>query len=160
MRQYIYEMQKRRSLSEPLWKKKRVQNLTGGIIFAVMLFVLIYNVCSFLWEKKEAIQYEIRENVEQSASEAFLPAFLYSSQGTEKSLSDWLMDQFVVWFPLLSYLDEMQSGKNEKMDEDTIRKILESQANEETNYDETLSEEAKASENPVPAQRYLHWICH
>lgn len=136
MKQYIYEVQKDSKFSNKNSVNRKIKSYAGGIIVTMMLFVLVYNMRNSLAETKEIIQYQIRENVEQRAVHFFIPGFSYTNHGNGKTVEDWIVDQLIVFLPIISYVEESQVDKEEKMDENTIQRILESQANEETLYDE------------------------
>lgn len=130
------------------------QKLLESIILIMMLFVLIYFVASYLLVSKSDIGYQMNRWVAEEAEKLYLPGMSYIKEDEDQDVNVWLAEKAVSWLPLLQFVNDTTIYETQIEDEETIRKILESQANEEPMIDENgnLVGEVSEVENIVPAQ--------
>lgn len=151
MKQYIYET----NMKEKEFAKVHFQNrrkLHGRIICVMMLLFLVYQVKSYIMNTGMGLVYQWNQIIERVAGESYVPGLLYLKE-EEFTVNQWLMKQMKMAVPFTGYLDSIKKYETRDDDEDTVRKILECQANEEVMVDENgnLVGEVEAVENIVPA---------
>lgn len=83
-----------------------------------------------------AVNRQLQTNLLQASAEWYMPVAAFHSQERENRQWNWLRGKVFAWMPILNYMEEHVNGQTTLEDEQTIAKILESQANEEHAVDE------------------------
>lgn len=81
-------------------------------------------------------RYEIQQKILRSAEEMYMPGVVYLDREPPPDMGDWMKEKALSWLPLVSYVEDHAVYGSTLEDEETIAKILESQANEENVVDE------------------------
>lgn len=131
------------------------QKLIKSIILIMMLFVLMYYIAHYFISSKNDLWYQTNQWIENEAEKWYLPTALYMCEDGKVDMNLWLADKAAEWIPLIQFVNNSTVFETQIEDEETIQKILESQANEEVMVDENgnLIGEVAEVENIVPAQK-------
>ena len=81
-------------------------------------------------------KYRIRQALFRYSGEMYMPGLLYAGNPEKEGAGEWVREKALAWMPLVSYVEDHIPGKETVEDEETIAKILESQANDENMVDE------------------------
>ncbi|OUP84814.1 stage II sporulation protein P [Lachnoclostridium sp. An169] len=81
-------------------------------------------------------KYEIQQRILQSAEEMYMPGLASLNREPAVGVTEWLREKALAWIPLAAYVEDHAPGETALEDEETIAKILESQANDENMVDE------------------------
>ena len=102
-------------------------------------------------------KYRFQQALFYSSGEMYMPGLLYAENPKQQGAGEWVREKALAWLPLVSYVEDHIPGKETIEDEETIAKILESQANDENMVDENgnlIGKPAEAEEesgSPAPA---------
>lgn len=107
----------------------------------VLTVVCIGSICALLQLRQGsgsmvAVNRQLQTNLLQASAEWYMPVATFHSQERESRQWNWLRGKVFAWMPILNYMEEHVNGQTTLEDEQTIAKILESQANEEHAVDE------------------------
>lgn len=96
-------------------------------------------------------RYEGRKAIRKSVEEMYMPGLAYLREPPDNDISTWLKDKALVWLPLVGYISDKETLESGMEDEETIAKILESQANDESVVDSSgnLVGESKTAQVPT-----------
>ncbi|MEE1085960.1 MAG: stage II sporulation protein P [Schaedlerella sp.] len=121
----------------------------------MMLLFLIYEMKNYISGMGTGIFYQLNKKIEKKAEQCFLPGFLYTAEEQDRTFNQWIMEQVSALFPFMEYADGLRKYEVQYEDEDTLEKILASQANEEVYVDENgnLVGDTETVENIVPATK-------
>ena len=81
-------------------------------------------------------KYRIQQALFRYSGEMYMPGLLYAGNPEKEGAGEWVREKALAWMPLVSYVEDHIPGKETVEDEETIAKILESQANDENMVDE------------------------
>ena len=81
-------------------------------------------------------KYRFQQALFYSSGEMYMPGLLYAENPRQQGAGEWVREKALAWMPLVSYVEDHIPGKETIEDEETIAKILESQANDENMVDE------------------------
>lgn len=127
---------------------KTAGNLTAVFLCMLGTYLMIIGSCTNVAGWK----YQIRRTLVQSAERMYLPQASYFRQGTDKTAGEWLKEQAMSLIPIVRYVDGQKKYEGYAEDEETIAKILASQAEDGHALDEhgNPKGEIPAVENVVP----------
>lgn len=77
-----------------------------------------------------SLPYRLQRVMLHSAQRMFLPGTLYEDSEIKKPAATWITEQVFFWFPLGEYLESRSIYEGNVEDEETIARILESQADD------------------------------
>ena len=77
-----------------------------------------------------SLPYRLQRVMLHSAQRMFLPGTLYEDSEIKKPAATWIAEQVFFWFPLGEYLESRSIYEGNVEDEETIARILESQADD------------------------------
>ena len=133
------------------WKINR-ESMAGGIaaIFLIVAGTYFFFGNGSLWGAgwKYSIQHQLVQRVEK----VYFPGLLYVFQGPKKTAGEWLKEQAMTWIPIVGYVDSKKVYEGYVEDEETIAKILASQAEDGHMLDENGKPKGEIPpvENVVP----------
>ena len=133
------------------WKINR-ESMAGGIaaIFLIVAGTYFFFGNGSLWGAgwKYSIQHQLVQRVEK----VYFPGLLYVFQGPKKTAGEWLKEQAMAWIPIVGYVDSKKVYEGYVEDEETIAKILASQAEDGHMLDENGKPKGEIPpvENVVP----------
>lgn len=104
--------------------------------FFVFCIVGTCMICLFGKTAAKEFGYEMQGSLVQRAEEMYMPGLAYLDEKPEQGIGEWIMRKAYVWLPVVPYVEEKRTYEATMEDEETIAKILESQANEEHAVDE------------------------
>lgn len=81
-------------------------------------------------------KYEMQNNILKKAEEMYMPGLTWLDREPLPDPGEWVREKVLAWIPLISYVEEHTVSVTAMEDEETIAKILESQANDENQVDE------------------------
>ena len=81
-------------------------------------------------------KYELQHRIFQSAEEMYMPGLVYRNRKPSDDMAGWIREKVLAWLPLISYVEDHSVNETVMEDEETIARILESQANDENAVDE------------------------
>ena len=101
-----------------------------------------------LWK---AWKYEGQKAIREYTQKMYMPGLVYLKEEPDLDVGAWLKEKALAWLPLVEYVSAKESLESQVEDEETIAKILESQANDENVVDENgnLVGENKTADVPV-----------
>lgn len=81
----------------------------------------------------------------------YMPGVAYQRADETRSSKDWFREKALSWLPLVKYVSDRENLEQEVEDEETLAKILEKQANDESvvDADGNLVGESKTAEVPA-----------
>ncbi len=65
----------------------------------------------------------------------YMPGVAYQRADETRSSKDWFREKALSWLPLVKYVSDRENLEQEVEDEETLAKILEKQANDESVVD-------------------------
>ncbi len=80
--------------------------------------------------------YEMQGDLLYKAEEMYMPGLAYLHKKPEQGMGTWIAKKAYAWLPVVQYVEEKKTYEAPMEDEETIAKILESQANDEHAVDE------------------------
>ena len=96
---------------------------------AVLLCVLCtYMFFNGIFLKGSNLKYQFQQALLQSAEKMYLPGVMYLCRDSGKTAAEWLKEQAMSWIPFVGYVDAQRNYEGYVEDEETIAKILASQA--------------------------------
>ena len=82
-------------------------------------------------------KYRLQQTLFHCSGEMYMPGILYAGSPEKQGGSGWLREKALAWMPLIGYVEDHIPYEETMEDEETIAKILESQANDENMVDES-----------------------
>lgn len=128
---------------------------TAGILSAVFLCMIgTYLIFSSVGTEAVGWKYQFRKTLMHQAERTYLPGAVYIRRDSMKTAEEWLREQAMSWIPIVGYIDAHKKYDGYVEDEETIAKILASQAEDGHMLDErgNPKSEIEPVENVVPAQ--------
>ena len=114
-------------------KNNNLRQAGTGIIFLLL-------TAAILWAAAEGFsgnwRYNFQKQILKSAEEMYMPGLSYLNRAPGKTLSQWMREGALCWFPLAAYAEDHAAGDPAIEDGETLAKILEAQANDENAVDE------------------------
>ncbi len=80
--------------------------------------------------------YAVQQKILKSAEEMYMPGLAWLDRDPSTDIVTWIREKALAWMPLVSYVEDHIPYESSIEDEETIAKILESQANDENAVDE------------------------
>lgn len=128
---------------------------TAGILSAVFLCMIgTYLIFSSVGTEAVGWKYQFRKTLMHQAERTYLPGAVYIRRDSMKTAEEWLREQAMSLIPIVGYIDAHKKYDGYVEDEETIAKILASQAEDGHMLDErgNPKSEIEPVENVVPAQ--------
>ena len=100
-------------------------------------------------------RYESQKTILKYTEEMYMPGLAYVKRGPEPAAAEWMKEKALSWMPLVHYVEQKKPYESAMEDEETIAKILESQANDENAVDENgklVGEDTLAKQEPAVEQ--------
>lgn len=113
-------------------KNKGLTVMSGGLIFCLGLYILLYGGTQIAEEWKESLQEEVVQMTEKS----FLPGLFYVEKEEKTDLHVWITKKAMQMIPLGSYVEGKGTYEAEIEDTATYEMILARQAADENEVDE------------------------
>ena len=133
------------------WKIDR-ESMAGGIaaIFLIVAGTYFFFGNGSLWGA--GWKYSVQRQLVQRVGHVYFPGLLYVFQGPKKTAGEWLKEQAMTWIPIVGYVDAQKAYEGYVEDEETIAKILASQAEDGHMLDENGNPKGEIPpvENVVP----------
>lgn len=133
------------------WKIDR-ESMAGGIaaIFLIVAGTYFFFGNGSLW--RAGWKYSVQRQLVQRVENVYFPGLLYVFQGPKKTAGEWLKEQAMTWIPIVGYVDAQKAYEGYVEDEETIAKILASQAEDGHMLDENGNPKGEIPpvENVVP----------
>ena len=126
---------------------KREQSRAWMLMAALVLLAALIAGKEF-WR---AFRYESRQVLQEYTEKMYMPGVAYQRADETRSSKDWFREKALSWLPLVKYVSDRENLEQEVEDEETLAKILEKQANDESvvDADGNLVGESKTAEVPA-----------
>ena len=104
--------------------------------------VLVLSVCSMLLilngirKNAAQLQYQLQQYLLLSAQAMYVPSLVWKEDSVSSGPGEWIRQKALAWIPVVQYVEDHTEYGSSLEDEETIAKILESQANDENAVDE------------------------
>lgn len=104
--------------------------------------VLVLSVCSMLLilngirKNAAQLQYQLQQYLLRSAQAMYVPSLVCKEDSVSSGPGEWIRQKALAWIPVVQYVEDHAEYGSSLEDEETIAKILESQANDENAVDE------------------------
>lgn len=104
--------------------------------------VLVLSVCSMLLilngirKNAAQLQYQLQQYLLRSAQAMYVPSLVWKEDSDSSGPGEWIRQKALAWIPVVQYVEDHAEYGSSLEDEETIAKILESQANDENAVDE------------------------
>ena len=104
--------------------------------------VLVQSVCSMLLilngirKNAAQLQYQLQQYLLRSAQAMYVPSLVWKEDSVSSGPGEWIRQKALAWIPVVQYVEDHAEYGSSLEDEETIAKILESQANDENAVDE------------------------
>ena len=104
--------------------------------------VLVLSVCSMLLilngirKNAAQLQYQLQQYLLRSAQAMYVPSLVWKEDSVSSGPGAWIRQKALAWIPVVQYVEDHAEYGSSLEDEETIAKILESQANDENAVDE------------------------
>ena len=104
--------------------------------------VLVLSVCSMLLilngirKNAAQLQYQLQQYLLRSAQAMYVPSRVWKEDSVSSGPGEWIRQKALAWIPVVQYVEDHAEYGSSLEDEETIAKILESQANDENAVDE------------------------
>lgn len=104
--------------------------------------VLVLAVCSMLLilngirKNAAQLQYQLQQYLLRSAQAMYVPSLVWKEDSVSSGPGEWIRQKALAWIPVVQYVEDHTEYGSSLEDEETIAKILESQANDENAVDE------------------------
>ena len=104
--------------------------------------VLVLSVCSMLLilngirKNAAQLQYQLHQYLLRSAQAMYVPSLVWKEDSVSSGPGEWIRQKALAWIPVVQYVEDHTEYGSSLEDEETIAKILESQANDENAVDE------------------------
>ena len=104
--------------------------------------VLVLSVCSMLLilngirKNAAQLQYQLQQYLLRSAQAMYVPSLVWKEDSASSGPGEWIRQKALAWIPVVQYVEDHAEYGSSLEDEETIAKILESQANDENAVDE------------------------
>ena len=110
---------------------KREQSRAWMLMAALVLLAALIGGKEF-WR---AFRYESRQVLQEYTEKMYMPGVAYQRADETRSSKDWFREKALSWLPLVKYVSDRENLEQEVEDEETLAKILEKQANDESVVD-------------------------
>ena len=126
---------------------KREQSRAWMLMAALVLLAALIGGKEF-WRR---FRYESRQVLQEYTEKMYMPGVAYQRADETRSSKDWFREKALSWLPLVKYVSDRENLEQEVEDEETLAKILEKQANDESvvDADGNLVGESKTAEVPA-----------
>lgn len=126
---------------------KREQSRAWMLMAALVLLAALIGGKEF-WR---SFRYESRQVLQEYTEKMYMPGVAYQRADETRSSKDWFREKALSWLPLVKYVSDRENLEQEVEDEETLAKILEKQANDESvvDADGNLVGESKTAEVPA-----------
>ena len=126
---------------------KREQSRAWMLMAALVLLAALIGGKE-IWR---AFRYESRQVLQEYTEKMYMPGVAYQRADETRSSKDWFREKALSWLPLVKYVSDRENLEQEVEDEETLAKILEKQANDESvvDADGNLVGESKTAEVPA-----------
>lgn len=126
---------------------KREQSRAWMLMAALVLLAALIGGKEF-WR---VFRYESRQVLQEYTEKMYMPGVAYQRADETRSSKDWFREKALSWLPLVKYVSDRENLEQEVEDEETLAKILEKQANDESvvDADGNLVGESKTAEVPA-----------
>lgn len=104
--------------------------------------VLVLSVCSMLLilngirKNAAQLQYQLQQYLLRSAQAMYVPSLVWKEDSVSSGPGEWIRQKALAWIPVVQYVEDHTEYGSSLEDEETIARILESQANDENAVDE------------------------
>ena len=104
--------------------------------------VLVLSVCSMLLilngirKNAAQLQYQLQQYLLRSAQAMYVHSLVWKEDSVSSGPGEWIRQKALAWIPVVQYVEDHAEYGSSLEDEETIAKILESQANDENAVDE------------------------
>ena len=104
--------------------------------------VLVLSVCSMLLilngirKNAAQLQYQLQQYLLRSAQAMYVPSLVWKEDSVSSGPGEWIRQKALALIPVVQYVEDHTEYGSSLEDEETIAKILESQANDENAVDE------------------------
>ena len=104
--------------------------------------VLVLSVCSMLLilngirKNAAQLQYQLQQYLLRSAQAMYVPSLVWKEDSVSSGPGEWIRQKALAWIPVVQYVEDHAEYGSSLEDEETIARILESQANDENAVDE------------------------
>lgn len=104
--------------------------------------VLVLSVCSMflilngIRKNAAQLQYQLQQYLLRSAQAMYVPSLVWKEDSVSSGPGEWIRQKALAWIPVVQYVEDHTEYGSSLEDEETIAKILESQANDENAVDE------------------------
>ena len=104
--------------------------------------VLVLSVCSMLLilngirKNAAQLQYQLQQYLLRSAQAMYVPSLVWKEDSVSSGPGEWIRQKALAWIPVDQYVEDHAEYGSSLEDEETIARILESQANDENAVDE------------------------
>lgn len=95
--------------------------------------------------------YAVQQKILKSAEEMYMPGLAWLDRDPSTDIVTWIREKALAWMPLVSYVEDHIPYESSIEDEETIAKILESQANDENAVDENGNLVGESDESEAAA---------
>lgn len=120
---------------------------------AWMLMAVLVLLAALIGGKEfwRTFRYESRQVLQEYTEKMYMPGVAYQRADETRSSKDWFREKALSWLPLVKYVSDRENLEQEVEDEETLAKILEKQANDESvvDADGNLVGESKTAEVPA-----------
>lgn len=126
--------------------------MAGGLAAVFFCLICTYFIFSSGTAGMSSWKYQLRQMLLESAERTYLPGAVYVQNDSGKSAGEWLVEQAMSLIPIVGYIDAHKNYEGYVEDEETIAKILASQAEDGHALDENGNPigEIPPVENVVP----------
>lgn len=126
--------------------------MAGGLAAVFFCLICTYFIFSSGTAGMSSWKYQLRQMLLESAERTYLPGAVYVRNDSGKSAGEWLVEQAMSLIPIVGYIDAHKNYEGYVEDEETIAKILASQAEDGHALDENGNPigEIPPVENVVP----------
>ena len=122
--------------------------------------VLVLSVCSMLLilngirKNAAQLQYQLQQYLLRSAQAMYVPSLVWKEDSVSSGPGEWIRQEALAWIPVVQYVEDHAEYGSSLEDEETIAKILESQANDENAVDENgkLIGQPEETQQPVSSE--------
>ncbi len=121
-----------RLLMDRYRRRQMGQTKAAGAAILLSVFAIYAGLRGFTGEWR----YEIQQGILRSAEEMYMPGLARLNRDPLPDMGEWVRKKALAWMPLVSYIEDHAPVEPALEDEETIAKILESQANDENAVDE------------------------
>lgn len=122
-------------------------------VFGVLACLVMFYICSK--NMMNEFKYESQKTVLKYTEEMYMPGLAYLKREPGPTAAEWIKEKALTWIPLVNYVEQKKPYESAMEDEETIAKILKSQANDENMVDENgnlIGDDTLAKQEPSVEQ--------